>query len=64
MAGLVGYADVLACSDELQIFGAHCKVLTLDGLIKNKRIVRRAKDLRLLPELEALLEISESQKKS
>jgi hypothetical protein len=33
-------------------------------LIKNKRAVGRAKDLRLLPELEALLAIRKSQKKS
>jgi len=41
-----------------------CKVLTLAGLITSKRAVSRAKDLRLLPELEALLEIRRSQKRS
>jgi predicted nucleotidyltransferase len=62
VAGLGSYADVLAFSEELELFGMRCKVLTLEGLIKNKRIVGRAKDLRLLPELEALLEIRESEK--
>jgi hypothetical protein len=42
----------------------HCKVLTLEGLITSKRAVSRAKDLLLLPELEALLEIRKSQKKN
>jgi hypothetical protein len=46
----------------MEIFGMRCRVLTLEGLIKSKRAVGRAKDLRLLPELEALLEIRKSQK--
>jgi hypothetical protein len=48
----------------MEIFGVCCQVLTLEGLIKSKRAVGRAKDLMLLPELEALLEIRNSQKKS
>lgn len=64
VAGLGGYLDVLAFSEELELFGMRSKVLTLEGLIKNKQAVRRAKDLRLLPELTALLEIRKSEKKS
>ena len=64
VAGLGGYADVLSFSEELELFGMRCKVLTLAGLITSKRAVSRAKDLRLLPELEALLEIRRSQKRS
>jgi predicted nucleotidyltransferase len=64
VTGLGGYGEVLPSSEELELFGMHCKVLTLEGLIKNKRAVGRAKDLRLLPELEALLEIRKSQEKS
>ena len=63
VAGLGGYAEVLSFSEELELFGMRCRVLTLEGLIKTKRAVGRAKDLRLLPELEALLEIRKSQKK-
>ena len=63
VAGLGGYAEVLSFSEELELFGMRCKVLTLEGLIKAKRAVGRAKDLRLLPELEALLEIRKSEKK-
>jgi len=64
VAGLGGYAEVLSFSEEMEIFGMRCRVLTLEGLIKTKRAIGRAKDLRLLPELEALLEIRKSQKKS
>lgn len=42
---------------EMEIFGITCRFLTLEGLIKAKRAVGRAKDLKVLPELEALLEI-------
>jgi hypothetical protein len=63
VTGLGGYAEVLSFSEEMEIFGMRCRVLTLEGLIKNKRAVARVKDLRLLPELEALLEIRKSQKK-
>ena len=63
VAGLGGYAEVLSSSEGLELFGMRCKVLTLEGLIKTKRVVGRAKDLRLLPELEALLEIRKTEKK-
>ena len=63
VTGLGGYEDALVFSEEMDIFSVNCKVLTLEGLIKTKRAVGRAKDLRLLPELEALLEIRKSQKK-
>jgi predicted nucleotidyltransferase len=63
VTGLGAYSEALAFSEEIEIFGMRCKVLTLEGLIKTKRAVGRAKDQRLLPELEALLEIRKSQKK-
>lgn len=64
VTGLGRYEEALTFSEEMEIFGMRCRVLTLEGLIKSKRAVARAKDLRLLPELEALLEIRKSQKKS
>jgi predicted nucleotidyltransferase len=64
VSGIGGYQELLAFSEELELYGLRCKVLTLEGLIKNKRAVARAKDLRLLPELEALLAIRKSPKKS
>lgn len=39
-------------------------MLPSEGLIKSKKVVRRAKDLMLLPELKALLEIRKSKKKT
>ena len=64
VTGLGGYPSVLTFSEEIEIFGTRCKVLTLEALITSKRAVSRAKDLLLLPELEALLEIRNSQKKN
>ena len=64
VAGIGGYPEVIAFSEELELYGMPFKVLTLEGLIRNKRTVGRPKDLRLLPELEALLAIRESQKTS
>ena len=59
VTGLGGYAGVLSVSQELQLYGMPCKVLSLEGLIKSKKAAGRAKDLRLLPELEALFEVSQ-----
>ena len=64
VSGLGSYEKLLPFSEEMELYGMRCKVLTLEGLIKSKKAVGRAKDLRLLPELEALLEIRKSQKKS
>jgi hypothetical protein len=54
----------VALSEDIEIFEVSCKVLTLEGLIKAKRAVGRAKDLKLLPKLEALLEIRKAEKKT
>ena len=64
VTGMGSYEKLLPFSEELEIYGMRCQVLTLEGLIKSKRAVGRAKDLMLLPELEALLDIRNSQKKS
>ncbi len=64
VSGLGSYEKLLPFSEELELYGMRCKVLTLEGLIKTKKAAGRAKDLMLLPELEALLEIRKSQKKS
>jgi hypothetical protein len=58
------YEQIIAFSEDIEIFQISCKVLTLEGLIKSKRAVGRAKDLKLLPELEALLEIRKAEKKT
>ncbi|HEY3305597.1 MAG TPA: hypothetical protein VGL70_18895 [Candidatus Binatia bacterium] len=64
VTGLGSYEKLLPVSEEMEVFGLGCKVLTLEGLIKAKKVAGRTKDLMLLPELEALLEIRKSQKKS
>jgi hypothetical protein len=63
VSGLGNYQNLLPFSEELEFFGLRCRVLTLEGLIKTKRAAGRPKDLMLLPELEALLEIRNSPKK-
>lgn len=57
VAGLGMYAEVVATSTTIEMFGRECRVLSLDGLIKAKRAAGRPKDLAALPELEALREV-------
>jgi predicted nucleotidyltransferase len=63
VTGMGDYQKVVTFAEEMEIFGITCKVLTVEGLIKAKQAVARAKDLRLLPELEALLELQKAEKK-
>jgi len=63
VSGLGQYSAVVSFSEEVEIFGMRCRALTLEGLIKAKQAAGRPKDLRILPELEALLEIRKAQKK-
>lgn len=62
--GLGSYEATLRFSEDMEVFGKPCKVLTLQGLIKSKKAAGRTKDLMLLPELEALLEIRASGRKN
>ena len=64
VTGMGSYEQIVAFSEDIEIFQISCKVLTLEGLIKSKRAVGRGKDLKLLPELEALLEIRKAEKKT
>ncbi|MDT7540731.1 MAG: hypothetical protein QOE33_635 [Acidobacteriota bacterium] len=57
VAGVGGYADALAASVAVPLYGIECRMLTLDSLIDAKRAAGRTKDLLALPELEALREI-------
>jgi predicted nucleotidyltransferase len=63
VSGIGNYDDVLKYSETVDIYEIPCKVLTLEGLIISKRASGRQKDLILLSELEALLEIRKGQKK-
>lgn len=50
------FEALVAESDEVDVFGYRCRVVTLDGLIRLKRAAGRPKDLDALAELEALRE--------
>ena len=50
------YEDLLPFSEELAVFGANCRFVTLERLIQLKHAAGRPKDLEVLAELQALLE--------
>lgn len=54
--GVGGYAECLEDSIDIEMFGHRFSVLSLEKLIAAKRSAGRAKDLLVLPELEAILE--------
>lgn len=60
--GLGVYEAVYAVSEEIEVYGLPCSVLTLEGLIRAKRAAGRPKDLRALYELEALLVLQQEDK--
>jgi predicted nucleotidyltransferase len=55
--GLGAYTEVAEHSETVDLFGRSVRVLTLEALIRAKRAAGRRKDLLLIPELEALLEL-------
>ncbi len=57
LSGIGYYDEVIKLSEETEIYNQKYYVLTLEGLIQNKKAVARKKDLELLTELEALREI-------
>ncbi len=59
VSGLGAFDEVVAGSIETLAFDRRVSVLDLKSLIKAKRAAGREKDLRVLPELEALLEAQE-----
>lgn len=56
VAGGGTYEQLLADSQELDIFGVRCRFVTLEKLIQLKRAAGRPKDLEVIAELQALLE--------
>jgi hypothetical protein len=54
VTGLGDYEAVKAHAEEVELYGYRVWVLTLRGLIISKQAAGRPKDLRLLPELQAL----------
>src|SRR5262249_5223588 len=59
VAGVGGYDQVLAQSEEKVIFGLTLRVLSLDGLIAAKKAANRPKDRNHLLELEELKKLLE-----
>ena len=60
VAGLGDYDKVQSQSIVMTLFDLPCQVLSLDALIISKRAAGRTKDLLVLPELEALREVSQA----
>jgi hypothetical protein len=61
VTGLGDFDQVRACSILVQAFDREVWTLDLPSLIRAKRASGREKDLRILPELEGLLEAEESE---
>jgi len=57
VTGLGSYIDVLKYSETVTLFNIPCQILTLEGLIISKKAAGRKKDLKIIEELETLLEI-------
>lgn len=57
VADIGGYEDVRAVSVVMPLYGFDMYVLSIEALITAKRAAGRAKDLLVIPELEALREV-------
>jgi predicted nucleotidyltransferase len=62
VAGVGDFDAALMQSVAFDMFGYEVRVLTIEALIKAKRAAGRTKDLLILPELEALLELQNEEK--
>jgi predicted nucleotidyltransferase len=61
VVGIGIYSDVKRQSVRMKIYGLPCEVLSVEGIIKTKKAIRRKKDQTILVELEALLELKKKQ---
>jgi len=59
VSGLGRFEDVLVSAEVFNLFGYDVHVLSLGSLIQSKKAAGREKDLRILPELEALRDLAE-----
>jgi hypothetical protein len=59
VAGVGNFEDVKQSSIQVEAFDRVMWTLDLPGLIRAMRAAGREKDLRILPELESLLELKE-----
>lgn len=53
------YESLIPQSQEMELFGLRCRVVSLSGLIRLKRAAGRPKDLEALAELEAIQEAAQ-----
>lgn len=63
VSGLGQYPEVSRDAVRVQLHGGYYRVASLEALIQSKRAAGRAKDVSILPELEALGELRAAQKK-
>jgi predicted nucleotidyltransferase len=56
VAGGGFYEQLLPFSEDMDVYGVRCRVVTLERLIQLKRAAGRPKDLEIIAELQALLE--------
>ena len=54
--GIGGYYDVLKNSEEVEIYGGKCRLISIEDLIKSKKALGRHRDLVTVEELEAIRE--------
>lgn len=52
--GVGGYYDVLKNSQEIELYGSRCYLISIDDLIKSKKALGRHRDLVTAMELEAI----------
>ncbi|HEY8284766.1 MAG TPA: hypothetical protein VIJ28_10315 [Chloroflexota bacterium] len=57
VSGLGSYADVRPWADSVLLYGMPVAILGLSGLRKAKQAAGREKDLRVLPEIDALIQL-------
>jgi len=53
--GIGSYYDVLLKADEIELYGGTCFLISVDDLIKSKKILGRHRDLVVVEELEAII---------
>jgi predicted nucleotidyltransferase len=51
-----GYDQLVSATETIDLFGAACRCVTLEALIRLKRAAGRPKDIEAIAELEALRE--------
>jgi hypothetical protein len=61
--GVGQFLNVSQAAESISIFNIPCRVASLNVIIQSKRAAARPKDLSALPELEALKELKDAQKR-